>query len=343
VTEKIGGGSLVLSSLPLTPAHVAMLRSEGLEPVLSTQATSHDESVAIAWITRRQDILSEAEFASRPRLRVVSQFGVGYDNINLAAATSAGVVVCHTPEVLDTAVAELAIGLIIGLRRRLFSGRDHVREGLWLDKAAPLGEDVAGTVLAIVGFGRVGRRVAELAVGLGMRVIRPARRDDETSEPGVLPWDEVFAQADVVSVHVPLTDATVGLIGAPEFSRMKQSAYLVNTARGGIVDERALRDAVLEGAIAGAALDVLAMEPAGPDHELVRTPGVVVVPHIGSATHQTRAAMTDLAVSNVIDALTGLDTARIVSEQARVPAPDDRHTPTGAGEHSNKPTKGEKT
>lgn len=316
MTIQAGAEEIVLSSLTLAPSHICALRAEGLSPVQVSDATDRDHAAAVAWITRRQDVLSDVELARRPGLRTVSQFGAGYDNIDIVAATRAGVTVCHTPGVLDSAVAELTIGLIIGLRRRVFEGRDHVHAGAWVNGTAPLGDDVAGSVLTIIGFGHVGRRVFDLATGLGMNVVVASRRGEPSVEPGRVAWDDALARADVVSIHVPLTEETTGLIGEREFALMKPTAYLVNTARGEVVDEDALRDAIVTRRIAGAALDVLASEPAGVDHPLVEMPGVVVVPHIGSATRQTRAAMADLAVSNVIDVLTGRDNARVVPEQA---------------------------
>ncbi len=254
--------------------------------------------------------------ASAPLLRVVSNFGVGYDNVDLAAATARGVLVCNTPGVLTDAVADLTLGLIVALARRLPDAARFVREGHWAPgRPLPeLGSDLRGKTLGIVGLGRIGRAVAQRAHGFGMRIVF----HDVFRDPGedgfceYRDFDDLLREADFVSLHVNLTDETKQLIGARELALMQPHAYLVNTARGQVVDQPALTEALREGRIAGAALDVLAQEPPAPDEPLLSLPNVIVLPHIGSATRETRRAMLDLAIENLLAALRG-ETPRCVA------------------------------
>jgi glyoxylate reductase len=236
-----------------------------------------------------------------PRLRAISNYAVGSDNVDVEAATARGIPVGNTPDVLTETTADLAFALMLSAARRLGEGEREVRAGNWLpwDPSWLLGHDVHGAVLGIVGFGRIGRAVARRAGGFEMEVIH-ALRDD-----GAAPFDELLERSYFVSLHCPLTDATRGLIGESELRRMKETAILVNTARGPIVQTAALERALREGWIAGAALDVTDPEPLPGDHPLLTAPNLTVVPHLGSATHATREAMADMAVDNLLAALRG--------------------------------------
>jgi glyoxylate reductase len=235
-----------------------------------------------------------------PGLRAVANMAVGTDNIDLEAAAARGIPVGNTPDVLTDATADLALALLLALTRRLPEGEARVREGRWgtWQPAQDLGTDLAGATLGIVGRGRIGDAVARRAEAFGMRVIHSSRSSG-------VPLEELLEQADAVSLHTPLTPATRHLIDAAALARMKPTAHLVNTARGGVVDQAALRDALIDGRIAGAALDVTDPEPLPADDPLLEAPNLIVVPHIGSATAGTRARMASMAVDNLLAALDG--------------------------------------
>ena len=263
------------------------------DPVLSRLEASFALSDEIAGsaglVTIPADAVGAELFdAAGPGLRIVANFGVGYDSVELAEATRRGIVVSNTPDVLTEATAELTIALMLALLRRVVEGDRLVRRrDEWaLAPTFMLGEGLAGKTLGIVGLGRIGREVARLAEAFGMRVVH-TRGSGPYEE---LPLDRLLAEADVVSLHVPLTPETRHLIGAPELALMRPSAVLVNVSRGPVVDEGALVDALVEGRIAGAALDVYEHEPevsAG----LLGLENVVLSPHLGSSTHVAREAM----------------------------------------------------
>jgi glyoxylate reductase len=235
-----------------------------------------------------------------PGLRAIANYAVGSDNIDLEAARARGIPVGVTPGVLTDATADIAFALILAIARRLPEGEAAVRAGEWLTWGPDwlLGRDVHGATLGIVGQGRIGAAVARRADGFGMTVVHHSRSSG-------IPLDELLARADFVSLHVPLTQETRHLIDAAALERMRPTAYLVNTARGGIVDQDALAAALHAGSIAGAALDVTEPEPLPPDHPLLDAPNLIVLPHLGSATHATREAMASLAVDNLLAALDG--------------------------------------
>lgn len=235
-----------------------------------------------------------------PHLEAVANFAVGSDNIDLKAAREGGVAVGVTPGVLTEATADLAFALLLAIARRLPEGAAAVKAGEWTTWRPDwlLGRDVHGATLGIVGLGRIGRAVARRAEGFGMTVMHHGRT-------GGLPLPELLARADFVSLHCPLTAETRHLIDSQALAWMRPSAYLVNTARGGVVDQDALGTALRAGTIAGAALDVADPEPLPPDHPLLAAPNLLVIPHLGSATETTRAAMADLAVDNLLAALDG--------------------------------------
>jgi glyoxylate reductase len=235
--------------------------------------------------------------AACPDLRVIANYAVGSDNVDLHAARARGIPVGVTPEVLTDSTADLAFACLLAAARRLPEAIAAVREGRWTTWEPDwlLGQDVHGATLGIVGFGRIGRAVARRAAGFDMEVIHT--RD--------LALEELLERADAVSLHVPLTPDTRHLIDDNALARMKPTALLVNTARGGVVDQDALARALHDGSIAGAALDVTDPEPLPPDHPLLDAPNLLVLPHIGSATHRTREGMADLAVDNLLAGLAG--------------------------------------
>ena len=269
-------------------------------------AMPHGELVAriagkqglIPTVTERVD---RAVIDAGTALRVIANVGVGYNNIDVAAAKSRGIVVTNTPDVLTDATADFTIALILAVTRRLGEGERMVRRREWKGWALDqlLGMQLGGRQLGIVGLGRIGRAVASRAAAFGMTVVHTSR-----SAEGAISLDRLLSTSDVVSLHVPLTDETRHLIGQPELARMKRSAYLVNTTRGPVVDEAALVWALKNRMISGAALDVYEREPEIHE-ELFGFENVVLAPHLGSATMETRTAMADLAARNAIAVLTG--------------------------------------
>jgi glyoxylate reductase len=244
-----------------------------------------------------------------PRLRVVSSYSVGLDHVDVGAATARGIPVGFTPGVLTETTADLTFALLLATARRVVEADRFVRGGRWSEQPwSPrllLGRDLHGATLGIVGLGAIGRAVARRALGFGMRVLGWSRSAREVE--GVLRRDlaELLGSSDFVSLHVALTPETRGLIGASELARMRREAVLVNTARGGLVDEAALAEALERGALAGAALDVFETEPLDAGSPLLRAPNLVLAPHIGSASIATRARMADLAVENLLAGLEG--------------------------------------
>lgn len=258
-------------------------------------------ATADALICLLLDRIDAEVLARAPRLRVVANCAVGIDNIDLAAATAAGVAVTNTPDVLTEATAELAFTLMLAAARRLGEGERLVRSGQWTGWALDqlLGCELHGKLLGIVGYGRIGQAMARRARAFGMDVAIASR--SYTGE-GALPLDELFARADVVSLHCPLTPDTRNLVDAARLARMKRTAILVNTARGGCVDEAALAAALAGHQLAGAGLDVYAHEPRI-SPALVACERAVLAPHIGSATTETRTAMAQLCADAVIAVL----------------------------------------
>jgi glyoxylate reductase len=253
--------------------------------------------------------VDERTLALLPSLRIVANYGAGYEDIDVAACAARGVTVTNTPGVLDAATADLAFALMLVARRRVIEGDVLLRRGEWVsDIDRFLGEDVTGATIGIVGFGGVGRALARRARAFDMRVLYTKRRRLGADEESVLgveyrELDELLGEADIVSLHAPLTPETRHLIDARRLALLRAGACLVNTARGAIVDERALLEALQAGRIS-AGLDVFSDEPSVPD-ELLALENVVLTPHIGSATSRTRAAMTRILVDNILAAASG--------------------------------------
>jgi glyoxylate reductase len=249
--------------------------------------------------------------AASPGLRVVSQMAVGYDNIDVAAATTQRIPVGNTPGVLTDATADFAWALLMAAARRVAEGDRFVRAGRWRTWGPTLllGPEVTGATLGIVGFGRIGQAVARRARGFEMRLLycSRSRQPDLETELGVqfAEFDDLLREADFITLHTPLTPETRHLFGRPQFERMKRSAVLVNTARGGVVDPDALYHALRNGLIASAALDVTEPEPILPDSPLLTLDNLVIAPHIASAGVQTRDKMATMAAENLLAGLRG--------------------------------------
>lgn len=267
--------------------------------------------------------------AAGPGLKVVGLASMGFDAVDQDAAAARGVVVTHTPGVLTETTADLAFALILMARRRLVTAADSLRSGAWelfrMDDY--LGLDVHGATLGLIGYGQIGRAVARRAAGFGMRVVHhDTFVTDDDGISAAVGFGHLLREADVVSLHVPLTPGTRHLIGAAELRAMKPTATLVNTSRGGVVDEPALLRALADGVIHSAGLDVFEREPLGTRvAELTGQNRLVTLPHVGSATTATRAAMVDLAVDNVLDVLGGAP--------ARTPLPGTSALPGVSPDH----------
>jgi glyoxylate reductase len=243
--------------------------------------------------------VSAEELGLLPDLRLVANYGVGYDTVDVAACRERGIAVTNTPGVLDAAVADLTLALILACRRHLVESDRFVRAGRWQRGWAQpelLGRDLAGSTLGLVGKGRIGSEVARRAEAFGMRIVHHR-------QSGGIPLDELLGTADVISLHVPLTPETQGLLTRERLELLQDGATLINTARGPIVDESALVDELVSGRIS-AGLDVFADEPGVPAR-LLDLPNVVLTPHIASATAETRAAMTRVLTENVLAFLRG--------------------------------------
>jgi glyoxylate reductase len=301
LTRRLPSSVLTL----LEAAHTVDLYSgEGAIPRDELLRRVADKEALICLLTDKVD---GEVMAAAPALKVIANIAVGYENIDVAAARQRGIVVTNTPDVLTEAVAECTWGLILGIARRLAEGDRLVRSDAWKGWALDfmLGMELRGKQLGIVGGGRIGRAVAAKAPAFGMRVVF-ARREGtpDRGDPAAVSLDELLVTSDVVSLHAPSTPDTRHLINKRTLARMKRSAILVNTARGALVDEEALAWALGERLIAGAALDVYEREPAL--HPALRGyENVLLSPHLGSATRETRTAMAELAVRNTLAVLSG--------------------------------------
>jgi glyoxylate reductase len=272
---------------------------QGAMPHEALTAAIAGKQALVSMVT---DTVDAAVIEAGTDLRVVANAAVGYNNVDVAAARARGIVVTNTPDVLTDATADFTWALILGITRRLGEGERLVRSGNWTGWAFDqlLGSSLQGKQLGVIGWGRIGRAVAARAAAFGMTVACASR----SNAAGSMPLDRLLSTSDVVSIHVPLTDGTRHLIDQPALARMKRTAYLVNTSRGPVVDEKALAWALRSRLIAGAALDVYEREPAI-EPALLALDNVLLAPHLGSATTETRTAMADLAVRNVLAVLAG--------------------------------------
>ncbi|MET0512664.1 MAG: D-glycerate dehydrogenase [Thermoleophilaceae bacterium] len=251
-------------------------------------------------LTMLTDAVDAELIEAAPRLRAISNYAVGVDNVDLEAAGARGIPVGNTPGVLTDSTADLAVALMLAAARRLVDADAYVRRGEWRtwEPGLLLGFDLHSATVGVVGFGRIGQAVARRLEGFGCEVLH-------TSRGSGVPIEELLERSDFVTLHCPLSAETRGLIGDDALRRMKPTAYLVNTARGPVVDTGALARALHSGEIMGAALDVTDPEPLPGDHPLMDAPGVMVVPHIASATHATRERMAEMAVDNLLAGLAG--------------------------------------
>lgn len=297
----------------LDPQAVTLLEQRGLKVTVSTGLDEPGLMAAAveadALVVRSASKITRPVLESGSRLKAVGRAGIGVDNIDTAAATERGIVVMNTPGGNTLSTAELALSLCLAQARNLVPADSRVRGGTW-NKKGLMGTEITGKRLGVVGLGRVGRLLAERALGIGMEVsafdphldaggLRGTGLDDVQ----LVPLDKLLVDADFISLHVPLVDATRGLLGAEQFAVMKSSAYLVNTSRGGVVDEQQLAAALDEGQIAGAALDVLEQEPPPQDHPLVGHPKVILTPHLGASSKEAQARVALMVAEQLADLL----------------------------------------
>jgi glyoxylate reductase len=302
----------VVADGPLDPILTELLEgSVELLPWSMASAPHADSTVVDGLYTYGHPIVDAALLDRLPGLRVISNYGVGVDHISLPAAAARGIPVGNTPGVLEATTADLAFGLLLAAARRLVAGDRYARspEFLRYDPGYMLGREVHGTTLGIIGMGQIGCLIARRAFGFDMTVLyhNRHRRPDQEATLGVQyrTLEALLAASDHVIVSVPLTDATRGLIGAAALAAMKPTATLVNVARGPVVDTKALVAALNKRAIAAAALDVTDPEPLPRDHPLLTMDNVVITPHLGSATVETRRKMAVLSVANLVAGLRG--------------------------------------
>lgn len=280
------------------------------EPVPQDELASHIRE-ADGILTLLTDTIDESLLEKAERLKVISNLAVGYNNIDVGAASRRGIVVTNTPDVLTEATADLTFALLMATARRLVEASDFLRQGKWKTWSPMLltGRDVFGATMGIIGMGRIGEGLARRAGGFGMKVLYHNRnRKPEAEQRLGLQYADLptlLKESDYVCIMTPYTKETHGLIGKAELSMMKKTAILINTARGGIVDEAALYEALKSGEIWAAGLDVFEQEPVPLSHPLLQLPNVVTLPHIGSASVETRLKMADVAAENLLRVLSG--------------------------------------
>ena len=307
LADNVGGNEVVVSEFdrPLTPEEL-IEKGKGVDAILSLLTDKIDGDV--------MDAIG-------PQLKVISNYAVGFDNINITDATDRGIVVTNTPcEEVDEAVAEHTWALMAALTRRIVEADEATRRGMYKgwEPDMFLGTSLIGKTLGIVGLGGIGSMVARRATGYKMNIIYTKRTRDTENEQklGVkfCSLDELLAASDIVTLHVPLTDETRHMINKETLAKMKKGSFLINTARGPIVDEHDLVESLRSGHLAGAALDVYDNEP-NIDPELIGMPNVITTPHIASATYEAREAMADLAVSGILDTLSSKEPTNIVNKE----------------------------
>jgi glyoxylate reductase len=262
---------------------------------------------AVAVLSLLCDRIGEMELIQLPNLKVVANLAVGFDNIDLAACKAKGIRVGNTPGVLTDATADLAMSLLLASSRVLIEAERDAREGRWYmwEPAGWLGESLSGKVLGIYGMGKIGQAVAHRAQAFGMEVIYHNRKSVEGCPYGYVSLEDLLKKSDFISIHAPMNNESRGRFGMQAFKLMKSTATVINTGRGGIIRTGDLVTALKEGIIHAAALDVTDPEPLPADHELYTLPNCLILPHIGSATTETRRKMTDMAMENILAGLTG--------------------------------------
>lgn len=286
-----------------------MWPEEGEPPPPETLRREAADCVGL--LTMLTDRVDEELLAAAPDLKIVANMAVGYDNIDVEACTRRGVMVTNTPDVLTETTADLVFALLLATARRLHEAQRTVLEGRWRTWSPMMltGQDVHGATLGIIGAGRIGQAVGRRAKGFNMRILYHNRRrapafEQETGAE-YAEFDRLLAESDFVVPLTPLTPQTRGLIGREAFKKMKKSAILINASRGAVVDEAALYEALVNGEIWAAGLDVFENEPAPPDHPLLQLPNVTALPHIGSASIRTRVRMAELAAENLVAGIEG--------------------------------------
>ncbi len=300
--------------------------ADKLRPLADVVRVSGDYSEQL----READVLLASgekvndDFLKRaPKLKLVSRFGVGYDSVDVDACTRRGVYVCHTPDVLSGAVADLTWAFILGWMRRIPEANKYTREE-WgkKQKGFPFGWDMEGKTLGFLGFGRIGAEVAKRGRGFGVKMIYydVVRRQDLEAQYGVtyVSFEELLKTSDIISVHVPLLPSTKGILSTAQFKMMKKTALVVNTSRGPVIDQKALTEALREKWIGGAALDVFEVEPAPLTEELLKFDNVLVAPHMASATWETRRKMAERCAESIKAYLEGKRPPFTVPEQKNV-------------------------
>ncbi|HEY3315493.1 MAG TPA: D-glycerate dehydrogenase [Bacillota bacterium] len=288
-------GYQILSGDPV-PTHAEVVRgAAGVDGIVSLLTEPIDAEVMDA----------------APGLKVIANMAVGYDNIDVPEAKKRGILVTNTPEVLTETTADFAWALMMAAARRVIEGDAEVRAGRWRtwEPEGLLGVDLHGATLGLIGYGRIGQSVARRGQGFGMKVIF-----HDPERPGSLPIDGVLSEADFISLHVPLTPQTRNLIGRDQLRRCKRTAVLVNTSRGGVLDQEALAEELAAGTIFSAGLDVFEKEPLPPSHPLCRLTNVVLAPHIASASRATRDRMAMMAAGNLVAGLRGETPPNLVPE-----------------------------
>ena len=316
--QKPGGGRPVLAIVdPIHADGIEILRGAGdvvelFKPGIDAAADSAEAAWAAAdGLVIRTSPLPAGRLARCPRLKVIGKHGVGVDNIDIAAATAAAIVVFNTPGANALAVAEGAVALMLAVVKRLRAGHDLVASGRFAERGPWRAGDLSGKTLGLVGGGRVGAQLTRIAArGFGMRVLvydpyATAAQADAMGAEKFASLDAMLAASDIVSIHVPLTGETKNLLGRERIARLKPGAVLVNTARGGIVDEAALAEAIAGGRLAGAGLDVFENEPPEPGNPLLALPNVVLSPHVAGITEDSARKMAIGAAQGVVDALQG--------------------------------------
>jgi glyoxylate reductase len=304
----------VVADTPLDATIEGLLRGQvEVVPLASSQSGVSGPVEAEGMYTYGHPTIDAALLDRLPGLKVISNYGVGVDHIHLADAAARGIAVGNTPGVLEATTADLGLALLLASARRIVEGDRYAKspEFIRYDPGYMLGREVHDKTLGIIGMGQIGRRVARRAIGFEMTVLYHNRRRREDVETSMAPsvrfaaMDELLAQADYVMLCVPLTDQTRGLIDDRALALMKPSATLINIARGAVVDTEALARALADRRIAAAALDVTEPEPLPRDHPLLSMPQVVITPHLGSATVETRRRMAELSVENLLAGLRG--------------------------------------
>ena len=307
---------LFADTLALLPADVTLLLPAASAPVYSNAAPA--QAIIASSMLRYTAALMDA----CPHLRLIARTGIGVDNIDLDAATARGIIVTNTPDGPTESTAEHTVAMLLALAKRLKQGNDNLAAGKWGPRSGALvGDEVQGKTLGLVGLGRIGRRVAAICrLGLEMRVIAfdPFLSGEQAAALGVtlLPLDDVIAQADFLSLHAPATPETVKLMNRERLAAMKRGAYLLNLARGSLVDETALLAALYDGHLAGAGLDVFDPEPPAADSRLRHHPAVIATPHSASVTGEGRRRMERMAVERLLAFCRGERPADVVNPAA---------------------------